>query len=218
MSFSIFVIFSFSIFIAALLGLYRYKKVNPIYHPFILYTLLASLNEICSYIVVTRFGWSNNANNNLYTLFEAMLITWQLNNWNCFQNKKRVYFLLQFSFLFVWCFDWYLSGDLFTLFHRYRVFYAMVLVLLCLGSLNNIIFGGVRILYKSTRFLVCIGLVVLFTFKIITESFWLYGLKSSHAFLYKVYAGFGYINLIINLLFILAVLWIPKKPRYITCT
>lgn len=218
MNFYLFAIFSYSILIAAGLGLYRLKKINTDYYPFIIYTILASFNEIYSYIIVTQYGLSNNANNNIYTLLEALIITWQFLRWGFFTRKNWLYYFLQSLFLTIWLFDLYWFAGLFSLFHHYRIYYAIVLVLICLASVNRLVFDNTQSLFKSTRFLVCAAFIILYTFKVITEAFWLYGLKHSDIFLFKVYGLFAYLNLIINLLFILAVLWIPKKPRFITFT
>lgn len=218
MNFYLFAIFSYSIFVAAGLGLSRLKKVNTDYYPFIIYTILASFNEIYSYIIVTQYGLSNNANNNIYTLLEALIITWQFLRWGFFAGKKWLYYILQSLFLTIWLFDLYWFADLFSLFHHYRIYYAIVLVLICLASVNRLAFDNTQSLFRNTRFLVYAAFIILYTFKIITESFWLYGLKHSDIFLFKVYGLFAYLNLIINLLFIPAVLWIPKKPRFITFT
>lgn len=218
MNYYLFIFFSYSIFIAAAIGLYRFRKINAAYHPFVFYTLLASCNELYSYIIVTRYGLSNNANNNMYVLIEALIITWQFYKWDLFLYKQALYYVLQCLFVAVWILDLYASSDMYALFHRYRIYYAAILSLLCLGSINHAVFGSVKALHKDAQFLISAGLIVLYTVKIITELFWLYGLKRSEDFLYQVYAWYAYINFIINLLFSLAVLWIPRKPRYIRYT
>lgn len=218
MNFYLFAFFSYSIIIAACIGVYRFKQTDSHYYPLIIYTVLASLNELYSYVIVTQYGISNQANNNLYTLLEALVICWQLYQWNVFGKKKTLFLVTQLSFVLVWMYSWWRTGSIFELFHIYRIYYAVLLTLLCVGVFNKLIFSSVRSLKRNTKFLVSVGLIVLYSFKIITELFWLYGLSQSQAFLYKVYAWFGYVNLIINLLFILAVLWIPRKPRYITYT
>lgn len=121
-------------------------------------------------------------------------------------------------FALVWLLNFWLVKNIFVMFHHFRIYYAFLLVLLSLYEVNTAIYGNTKTILKNTRFLVCTGLIMLYTFKIITELFWLYGINNSDAFLYNVYSWFGYVNMIINLLFILAVLWIPKKPRYITFT
>lgn len=218
MNFYLFAVFSYSILIAAGLGIHRFRKVSAQYHPFIIYTVLASLNEIYSYIIVTRYGLSNNANNNIYTLLEVLIITWQFLKWEFFAGRKWLYYTLQFLFVAIWIVDLFWFPNLFYLFHHYRIYYATVLVLICLSAANRLIFHNSQPLFRNTRFLVCTAFIILYMFKIITELFWLYGRDSSDVFLLNVYSSFAYLNLIVNLLLILAVLWIPKKPRFIIFT
>lgn len=216
MTFYLFALFSYSILIAAVIGLVRLRRISPLYYPLILYTVLATVNEGYSYIIVSSFGISNNANNNVYVLLEAFIITWQFYRWGLFAKKKGIYYCLQGLFLLAWCLNFWYVKNVSVMFHHYRIYYAFVLVLLSLTEVNRAIYSNSKAIFKNTRFLVSAGLVLLYTCKIITELFWLYGIENSNPYLYAVYSWFGYINLIINLLFILAVLWIPKKPRYIT--
>jgi hypothetical protein len=57
--------------------------------------------------------------------------------------------------------------------------------------------------------------VVFFTYAATVESFWIYGISSSGNFASRVYYIMVVINLICNLVFALAMLWIPKRQRFI---
>ena len=218
MNYYLFALFSFSIIIAAGIGIYRFKKIDPSFHPFIVYTIVASLNEICSYVITKYFGKTNTLNNNVFVLLAAIILIEQFHRWNLFRKKKITYFFMQAIIIITWFSEWYALESIKTIFHNYRFVAAAMLILLGLSYLNKIIFSNIRILSTNAAFLICIGIITLQSFKIFTELFWLLGSKGNNVFLYKVYEWFGYINLIINLLFILAVLWIPKKPRYTTFT
>ena len=71
-------------------------------------------------------------------------------------------------------------------------------------------------LLKNPVFLICSGFIIYFTYKILIEAFWLYGLKAGKGFRINVYLLLTWINLIVNLIYALAMLWIPKKPQHIT--
>jgi len=218
MSFDVFALLSFSIFIAAGFGVYRFKLVDPGFYPFIGFTVLASLNEIYSYVVVAVFKTSNIPNNNIYVLLEAFILTWQFFRWNLFGQKEWKYYTMQSLFLLIWFAEWYSEQSLYVVFHLYRIAASALLSFFALGLLSKLTFSNLAILSKDSRFIICLAVITLYPFKIFTELFWLFGSISSHGFLYNIYEWFGYINFIINLFLILAVIWIPKKPRYITFT
>lgn len=100
--------------------------------------------------------------------------------------------------------------------HWFRIYCSLILGLLSLAAVNRLIGGSPGSLWKNALLILYISFGVLYTCKIVTEMFWLCRLNQSDAFLNKVSAGLNYVNLFINLLLVLTVLWIPKKRRYIT--
>ena len=69
-------------------------------------------------------------------------------------------------------------------------------------------------LVKNSIFLVAIGFIAFYTFNSLIEIFWVYGLNASKDFRAGVYRIMTYINLIVNLIYAIAVLWIPRKREY----
>jgi hypothetical protein len=60
-------------------------------------------------------------------------------------------------------------------------------------------------------FLICNAFIIYFTFKILVEAFWLYGVNESVNFQAMVFDISSYINVFTNLIYALAVLWMPMK-------
>lgn len=81
--------------------------------------------------------------------------------------------------------------------------------------LGRVMFREPGNILLQTEFLVCMGLTLYFTYTILIEVFWLYGLNKSVAFRLGIYEVFGYINLFTNFVFAFAAIWIPLKRRYI---
>src|SRR5688572_2083001 len=93
MNYTLAVLFSFSIAIAALIGLVRFEKISPVYYPFLFCTWLALLNEIINYILARATG-NNIININIYVLLEAILITWQFKKWGLFYGSTYLYIII----------------------------------------------------------------------------------------------------------------------------
>ncbi len=67
---------------------------------------------------------------------------------------------------------------------------------------------------KNPIFLICIGFVTYFTYDVIVSLFWKYGLQMSRQLQINVALILVYINLFANLIYALAVLWMPPKHRF----
>lgn len=209
------VLFSASVFIATVIGWVRFLKTDPASFPFLLCLTFASVNEMISYLV-TSLHIDTNLNNNLYVLLEALLITWQFRKWGLFMNKTALFLAIQSSITLFWLADNLLLTGLYQLNLYFRIFYSFLIVIMSIHMNNILIFTYRRKLLQSHIFLICSGLIIYFTYKILIEAFWLYGLNSSREFRISVYLVLTWINLFVNIIYALAMLWIPKKPQHIT--
>ena len=69
-------------------------------------------------------------------------------------------------------------------------------------------------IYKNPIFIICMAFLVYYTFTVIVVVFWQYGLNVSMQFVMNITTILIYINLFTNLIFALAILWIPTKHRF----
>lgn len=209
------VLFSFSIMIAAVIGLIRFNKIDPVYYPFIFCMWIAALNEIISF-GLAKSGYYTIINNNLYVLAEALLITWQFKRWKFFDRHARIYSFTLLLIIIAWFLENISLSSIHKLGFYFRVLYAFIIVLMSIHTINGVIMNDRGRLLKNPIFLICGGYILFFTYKILVEAFWFYGIKISGTFSIDVYIIFTWINLFVNILFGIAVLCIPLKPRYIS--
>ena len=204
---------SFSIVIPACTAIIRFNKINSVYFPFILCLWIGLLNEIISYFLLNTFHVSNNINNNIYLLLEAVLFVWLFRKWNLFSSRKSFNYLLNFIVL-LWLINIFFISH-FTLFVSYfMVGYSFVIVLLSINMMNRIILKENRNLLSSPVFLICISFIVYYTFSVLIEIFWLYGLGGTNSFTTNIYRIMGYVNLVINLIYAVAILWMPMRQEF----
>lgn len=203
---------SFSVFIAGVIGFIRYRSINKIYYPFLICLWLACVNESISFLLAKNQN-TTIINNNIYVLLESLLITLFFKNIGLFKTRISTYYLISFSFIIVWAIEVILIRK----FHSYNVyfsiFYSMIIVLMSISTINGLIGNSKKIL-RNSIFLLCVGFIVYFTFMVLTYAFWIYGLNSSNHFLNSVFRILVYINLFVNLIYALAVLWMPKKQVF----
>lgn len=213
MVFETHVVFSLTAGAGALIGWVRIKKTDPAYLPFIVLLTAGFLTELISLIVLAN-GYSNAVYYNLFTLAEAMLVTQLFYRLGLFRTKKR-YVLVQLFYLLFWMCEGVYHRSLASIHSYFIVSYSTILVVLSIDLLHDVLFQTPYQLYRNPVFLITMGLIVYFTYSIIVELFWFYGLNQSSEFRIGIYEVFSYINLFTNILFILATLWIPLKREYI---
>jgi hypothetical protein len=209
MDFDTHVVFSLSAGIAAIIGWVRIKKTDPAYLPFIVLMTAGFLTELASFTVMKKGFYYN-----LFALVEALLVSQLFFGLGLFKGKKRL-LLLQLFFVLLWLSECVYRWGSASFYSYFIVCYSSILVLLAIDLLHKVLFQTPHRLYRNPVFLFCMGFIVYFTYTIIVELFWFYGLNQTEVFRKHILEAFTYINLFINILFILATLWIPLKREYI---
>jgi len=214
MNFELNAAFSLTVGIGAIIGWIRIRKTDPAFYPFLCLLLLGFLHELLSLVTVVR-GYSNAISYNFFTLAEAILICYQFYRWGLFEQRQKLYYLIQILFAAGWVMELLLRQGLETYFSYFIIGYSTLIVFMAINVLNNVLFKEPGLMLFQPEFLICMGLIVYFTYTILVEVFWFYGLNKSSIFRIRIYELFGYINLFTNLVFAFATLWIPMKRRYI---
>jgi hypothetical protein len=212
MNHTLVMIFSFSIIVPAIIGIIKFNKINRIYFPFLLCIWIGLLNELVSELLIDYFHVSNVVNTDIYCLVEALLYTWLFRNLNLFINAKQ-YFLLIGFLCAAWLTDSFIIAKSTGFNSWFTLIYAFVIVLMSITIMNRLIVQNINLLSNST-FLICAALIIYFTLLALTELFWIYGLNSSKSFRLNIYRIMAYINLSVNLIFALAILWMHRKQEF----
>ncbi|MEO6230410.1 MAG: hypothetical protein ABJB11_13645 [Ferruginibacter sp.] len=215
MNYTQLVLFSFSIFFAAIIGLARFKNLDREYYPFIYCTWLAAINEVVSFLL-TRWGFTNIINNNIYILLEALFITWQFKKWDTFGGNTKIFTGLFKLILVAWLLEYTVFSSINKVGFFCRIFYALLIVLMSINITSWLLVNSRGVLLKNPTFLICAGYIIFFTFKILTEALWLFGVTFSEPVSIQVYIIFTWINFFVNILFFIAVLCIPPRPRLLS--
>jgi len=213
MSFLSNVLCSISIIIAAAIGAWRFGDIHPSFRPFIYCVWLALINESLSIGLIVA-GHSNILNSNVYILLEAGLIVWQFYNWGILRTHKILFPGLLALLAAGWLIENFMIAHITQFSSWFRIFYSFIIVLLSINLLNQHIVVEKEMLLKNPVALICLAFIIYYTYKVLVETFWVYGLNESPNFQSKVYFILNYVNLFANLIYALAVLWMPTKHRF----
>jgi hypothetical protein len=201
-------ILNFAIFLAGIIAVVRFKNINEVYYPFIFCTWIGCLNETIS-TVLAFSGHATLINSNIYVLIEAILF---LQFFYKLGTLTRTMFVaLLSSVVLVWISENFVLGSITHNSTYFRIYYSWLLVLTSIHTINDLITSGTKKLETNSTFLICIGFVIYYTYKILVQAFVLYGVGQSRSFLWNIYVIMIYINFGINLLYAAAVLWMPRK-------
>jgi hypothetical protein len=216
MNFYISQVFNLLIVIVAILGWIRFKRISPAYYPFLILIWVGTANEIYSAVIINYFSMYNIVNSNLYGLIEALLMLWQFKRWGLFWERRKLYGFLFFFFLIIWIVESVVITKMYLEFNSYfRVFYSFILVLLSLSMINQILMKERNKLARNPTFIICISFIFALTYSLLIEMFFIYRLQLSATFNTNLHYIFIVINLFSNLLYFLAILWMPKKQSFV---
>ena len=206
------IIFNHSIIIAAIIGVVRFKSISRDFYPFLFFVWAGLANDSLSLALIMS-GGSNTVNSNIYVLLELALVLFLFYKWN--GSAARKYYVLAGIGLAVWIADNVLINDIRDNNALFRVFYSFVIVFLSIDRVNKMLVFEKRALRKNAMFIICITFLFFYGFKAFVESLNMFHLGLSGHFLNSLWMIIYFINLIANLLYAIAILWMPTKQRFL---
>lgn len=206
------------------MGIIRWRKIDSRYYPVILvfgaatiaefYRAIQLINYYGQYelpITVSLEGY------NLYVLCLSILYTLFFKNMGLFGTFSKLPYLIISLFIITWLLDHFvLRGNQIQYPTKYfRLFYSLFLSLFAIQQINRLIINEKRNMLKNSTFLICCCLLFFFLPYIITEGVFLFNPKVSGNFYASVFLVRKWTNILIYLIFTLAVLWMPPKKPFI---
>ena len=204
---------SMTVLLPFISGLVRLKKLSRLYRPFIILVSLAALTELVNHIAIEYFN-NNSAVINAYSLVECLLIISQFYYWRYLSRTKRWYPYFGFLCIAIWIIDNLFIGNIHVVGSLFRISSAFILVVLSINEINYLIIHENRNLLKNARFLICTGFLIYFLYQILLEGAFSISAKESNATANKIIELSVYINALINVLYGVAVWFIPKRTSF----
>ncbi len=214
MNFFLSQVLTYSILIPFTIGLVRYKVVDKAYLPFIFLTWVGVGNEIFSTLLIKN-GISNAINSNIYVLTEFFFLLWLFKSWKVFGRHSGFFAVLVVAGVFVWIFECLILFSLRTFCSYFRIFYSFIIVMLSISKINMLLVERDSFVNTKGIFFLLTGFIIYFSYKALVEIFWVYGLNASRVFRLEVYRIMNYVNFSVNIIYAIALLWIPRKQESI---
>ncbi len=203
------------------LGLFRLKKIDEAFYPFIAICGCGLLAELLRFYQIWLYFNAGVQTNyviyNIYILVISLLYLQLFFNWQTFGTQKWRLYIGWSILLFVWLTDHVFLGveRLINMTSIFRMTYSSMICLLSVQQINRLIINEKRSLLKNPRFLICISILVFFLLYIIQESVHLFNPDISQVFFKAIFIIRSRMTTFVYLLFFLAILWIPPKKPFI---
>ena len=214
MSYELMVALSYSIVLPVIGILYQYKRVDTLYRPVMLCIVIGLVNEVISSLVA-KSGHSNALNNNIYCLAEALLLLTQFKRCGLFDKTSWIYPALCIFFAGAWMIEnhnWDKLNQFAAFFHGLE---GATIVVLSIIQINILVAHYEGRLISSAGFIFCGAFCFYFCNVILLEIFLEFGKGASAGLRDDVFKAYAYANVITNIIYLTAILCIPRKQRSI---
>jgi hypothetical protein len=210
-------ILSLSIGFAVIIGIVRFRRIDSAYYPFIYNIIVALLVEILNRILTVK-GYPNAFMLvlNIFSYIDFFLFLWLFHNWGLFNRKKSTFIAIAGTFFIIWL----LNNILVTGFIKHNLYffilYSFALIFFSVNTFNKAVVHERSSIFRNPKFWICLGIIIFYSFFIVTVS------TGLSLFMHNVSVEFRrglqaisvFSNLLVNLLYAVAVLWIPRKKNF----
>lgn len=199
---------------AALVGIVKWRSIDPTYQPIVLYWALIAINESIRFYSIS-IGLYSMLGYNVYVLLSVYFYLWQFYNWGLFGRRLDWCIGIAAAMSCVWIIDHFIRPG--TSIHMrqpyFRLIWAFVLTVLAVSQINQLIVTEKKTLISNPQFLICLAVAGYYTYRVLLDTFTLQGMST--VFLNKLSNFNRYLLQLMYLLFLFAAICIPKKKRFI---
>lgn len=210
-------ILSLSIVFAVIIGIVRFRKIDSSYYPFIYNCIVVLYVEVFNKILMDNghqksFVFLLNS----FSYVDFFLFTWLFHNWGLFNRKKTMFITIVSIFWVVWA----VSNVIFTGFVKVNLYffilYSFALIFFSVSTFNKMVVNERSSIYRNPKFWICLGIIIFYSFFIVFSATGISLFKDTHSkeFRSGLQAINVYSNLLVNLLYAVAALCIPRKKNY----
>lgn len=212
-------ILSESILIAFIIGIARFRIMDPAYYPFVYYTSAVVLMELlAAFYPNTSFAHWHMPTLHIYSYVEFALFAWLFHNWGLFNRNNIVFASILVIFFIFWVIaSFFIHGFKAPNFY-FLILHSFALIFFSVSTFNKLVVHERGNIFRNAKFLICIGIIIFYTFFVLfcVTSLSVFSQNVSNPFKQHLQEINVYTNLLVNILYALAMLWIPRKQNFMT--
>jgi hypothetical protein len=204
---------SLTILIPLIAGLVRYRRIGMMYRPFFYLIILDTVTELVSGYLIRVAHVHNAISSNIFVLLEWSLIWWQFYVWDL-HSRREVFMAILLFPIAIWITENLAFGHIREFPPYFRVFSAFLIVMLSVNKINFMITHDDRKLYGNPIFLICIGFIIYFIYRIIFKWAYQTSLSGATETTNIIIMLNGWVNALTNIIFAIALLMIPRPQKF----
>ncbi|OQP50791.1 hypothetical protein A4H97_02870 [Niastella yeongjuensis] len=210
-------ILSLSIGIAVIIGIVRFRRIDQSYYPFIFNCIAALSVEILNRI------WDVTDNRdaftfvlNVFSYVDFFFFLWLFHNWGLFNRKKSTFIAIASVFFVIWLVTNIIFSNFINNNNYFFILYAFALIFFSVNTFNKMVVHERSSIFRNPKFWICLGVIIFYSFFIVvfTTGLSLFEHSMSKPFRAELWAISVYSNLLVNILYAVAVIWIPRKKSF----
>lgn len=210
---------SLSIVFALIIGIVRFKNIDSSYYPLIYNAAFVFVLEILVQLLMQE-GLIKplEVSVNIFSFIDFFLFTWLFHNWGLFNRSKKAFAFIVAGFFIAWLVTTFLAGGITIPNNYFRLLYSFALIFFSVSTFNKAIVNDRGSIFKNPRFWICLGVIIFYAFftVVCVTRLSLFKYNVSRIFRVQLQEINTYSNLLVNLLYAVAILWIPRKKDFTT--
>jgi len=204
---------SLGVLLPAGLALFKLKNIDNQYYWFVAFLWTGLLFELANRFFIWRFG-NNTIPWNVYNILEFLILMQMFRIWNIGEKFRKWFGWFMAGSFVLWMGELLFIGSIHRFNSYFAIYYCFMVVIAAVTALNQLIVTEKRNMLRNPKFIISIGLLIFFTFRIFVESILMPILRISPEFNQRIFGIQIYINLLVNLIYLIAVICIPKKRTF----
>lgn len=209
MSTQVIFLFSLSIVFPAVVGIIRFKNADPNYRPFLYLIFISLVNELLVGLYLNQFSRNINILNwQLFNLVEWVLLLIQFHYWGRLKRYRHLFFVTLALSLTGWTVENFMYSNIYAFNPVFLICYSFVLVLLSINTINSTVAEHNQPLGKNGLFIICVGIVIFFTYTIIVFLFMALEISKT-VLVQKIFDIRVYVNALANIIYAIGIYYIP---------
>jgi hypothetical protein len=212
-------ILSLSIVFALVIGIVRFKHIDSSYYPLIYNAAIVFIIEILVQLLM-QGGHVKvlEVSVNIFSFIDFFLFAWLFHNWRLFNRSRKTFIYIVGGFFIAWFVITFFVSGITTPNLYFRILYSFALIFFSVSTFNKVVVNDRGSIFKNPKFWICLGIIIFYAFFILVcvARYSLFKYHVSRIFRVRLQEINTYSNLLVNLLYAVAILWIPRKKNFTT--
>ncbi len=159
---------SMSIAFSVIIGIVRWRVIDPSYYPFIYNVCIVLLVEIFN--ALHPYSTLTIETLNIFSLIDFILFAWLFHNWGLFNHNKKQFLMIIGAFALAWVIITFFVTGFSNINNPFLLIYSFALIFFSVTTFNKIVVQQRINIFTNARFWICMGIIIFYSFFMLTRA------------------------------------------------